>query len=71
MKNTELQGYRKNFIKFLSIFMVLFPWVTYIYVAQYDAQEKAIYGGYDGILIDFFIHSKAVVLLVVAAISLL
>ena len=71
MKKTELQGYRKNFIKFLSIFMMLFPWVTYIYVAQYDSLEKSIYGGYDGILIDFFIHSKVVVLLVVAAIAIL
>ena len=71
MKKTELQGYRKNFIKFLSVFMAVFPWVTYIYVAQYDALEKAIYGGYDGVLIDFFIHSKEVVLLVVAAIAVL
>lgn len=50
--------------------MVVFPWITYIYVAQYDAMEKAMYGGYNGILIDFFIHSKVVALLLVAAIAL-
>jgi len=71
MKKTELQGYRKNFIKFMSAFMVIFPWITYIYVAQYDAMERALYGGYDGILIDFFIHSKLVVLLVVAVLAVL
>ena len=71
MKKNELQGYRKNFIKFLAVFMAVFPWITYIYVAEYDAAEKALYGGYNGILIDFFIHSKAVVLLIVAAIAVL
>lgn len=71
MKKTELQGYRKNFIKFMSVFMAIFPWITYIYVAKYDAMETALYGGYNGILIDFFIHSKEVVLLMVAVISVL
>ena len=71
MKKTELQGYRKNFITFMSVFMAIFPWITYIYVAQYDAAEKALYGGYNGILIDFFIHSKELVLLVVAVLSVL
>lgn len=71
MKKTELQGYRKNFIRFLSVFMVIFPWITYIYVAPYDKAETAVYGGYNGILIDFFIHSKEVVLLMVAAFSIL
>jgi hypothetical protein len=68
---TELQGYKKLFTKFLCLFMVVFPWITYITVSKYNADEKKIFAGYDGYLIDFFVHSKANVLLVVAVLILL
>lgn len=71
MKKTGLMGYRKNFIKFLSIFMVIFPWITYLRVAQYTEAEKSIFGGYNGLLIDFFIYYKEIVLIIVAVVSML
>lgn len=71
MKKTELQGYKKIIIKFLSAFMVLFPWITYIHIVQYSDAEKAVYSGNNGITIDFFIYSKEVVLIVVAVLAVL
>lgn len=71
MKKTELQGYRKNFIKFLSVFMVIFPWITYLNLSQYSEAEKNVFGGYNGMSIDFFIHYKEIVLIIVAVLAVL
>lgn len=71
MKKTGLQGYRKNFIKFLSVFMVIFPWITYMNIYELTESEKTVYSSYEGIWIDVFIESKQIVLLIVAAIALL
>jgi len=71
MKKTGLQGYKKNFIRFLSVFMIVFPWITYLNLEQYTEAEKSIFGGYEGISIDFFLQQKVVVLVLVAVIALL
>lgn len=71
MKKTELQGYRKNFIKFLSVFMVIFPWITYLRLSQHNEAEKSVFGGYKGMSIDFFIYHKEIVLIIVAVLAVL
>lgn len=71
MKKIGLQGYRKNFIKFLSIFMVIFPWITYLRLSQYSEAEKSVFGGYNGMSIDFFLYHKEIALIIVAVVALL
>ena len=70
MKEVQLQGYRKNFIKLLSAFMVFYPWITYLQVSQYSEAEKALFGGYNGLSIDFFIHHKEIILILMACVAL-
>jgi len=71
MKKTGLQGYRKNFIKLLSVFMVLFPWITYLKLELYNEAEKSIFYSYDGVRIDFFVYHKEIMLILVAILALL
>lgn len=71
MKKTDLQGYRKNFVKFLSVFMVIFPWISYLRVEQYNQAEASVFPSYNGVRIDFFIYQKEIVLIVVAVVALL
>lgn len=71
MKKIELQGYRKNFIKFLSAFMVIFPWITYLNLSLLSEEESLVFSAYDGVLIDFFLKQKGIVLIAVAVVSLL
>ena len=71
MKKTQLQGYRKNFIKFMSAFMVLFPWITYLNLSLLSEEESTVFAGYDGVLIDFFLKSKGIVLIWVVVLSVL
>lgn len=71
MKKTQLQGYRKNFIKFMSAFMVIFPWITYLNLSLLNEEEKTVFAGYDGVLIDFFLKSKGIVLIFTVAVSVL
>ena len=71
MKKADLQGYRKNFIKFLSVFMVVFPWITYLNLSRLSEVERTVFSGYEGVIIDFFIKQKGNMLVVAAAICLL
>lgn len=71
MKKIGLQGYRKNFIKFISVFMVIFPWITYLNLSLLSVDESTVFAGYDGVLIDFFLHQKGVILLQVALLCVL
>ena len=71
MKKIELQGYRKNFIKFLSVFMVIFPWITYLNLSLLSKEESLVFSAYDGVFIDFFLKQKGLVLIIVAVVSLM
>lgn len=71
MIKTDLQGYRKNFIKFLCAFMVVFPWITYLNLSKLSEAENSVFVGYDGVSIDFFIHQKSVVLIWIAVLCIL
>lgn len=71
MKKRDLQGYRKNFIKFLTGFMVIFPWITYLRLSQLSEAEQAIFVSYEGISIDFFLYHKQVALIIMAVVTML
>ena len=71
MKKIDLQGYRKNFIKFLSAFMVIFPWITYLKLSLLSEEESLVFSAYDGVLIDFFLKQKGIGLIAVAVVSLM
>ena len=51
--------------------MVIFPWITYLRLSQYNEVEKSVFGGYKGRSIDFFIYHKEIVLIIVAVLAVL
>ena len=71
MNKTGLQGYRKNFIKILTVFMVAFPWITYLNLSEFTDAEKTLFSGYGGISIDFFIYHKEVAVILMAVLAVL
>jgi len=68
MKKSGLQQYRKSFIKILSIFMVVFPWITYLHISEYSEAEMSIFGGHESI--DFFIYYKELAIILMAVLAL-
>lgn len=54
---------RKTIIKILACFFVVFPWITYLNFIEYSDAEKYVFGSQSGVLVDFFLYAKEIVLL--------
>lgn len=61
---TKIPKYEKTIIKILSCFFVIFPWITYLNIMEYNDAEKLMFPSQSGIALDFFLQSKEMVLLI-------
>ena len=50
---------------------MVFPFITYINVSAYNEAEKNLFGGYNGMSIDFFIYHKQILLIGMALMAVL
>ena len=62
MKQNML-GYRKNLVKLLTGFFMIFPWITYLKIVEYNEAECRIFSSYDGTAADLFIYYKERILI--------
>lgn len=67
----DIPGYRKNMIRILSVFFLIFPWITYLKILEYGESESQIFSSYEGIAVDFFLYYKEVILMIMAAVAVL
>lgn len=67
----QIPGYRKNIIRILSLFLVVFPWITYFNILLYSDMQASVLSNIDGMSTDLYFYSKQVVLIIVAAFSVL
>lgn len=68
---TKIPVYRKNLIKILTGFFVLFPWITYVKIMEYNDAEKVIFSNQQGFTLDFFLYYKEIILLWMVVIALI
>ena len=67
MKNQKIKtGYKRNIMRILTIFFVVFPWITHLKILNYSEMESAVFGGYDGQAVDLFLYYKEIAVIVFA-----
>lgn len=67
----QLPGYRKNIIRILSLFLVLFPWITYFKILLYSDMQSQVLANVDGMATDVYFYYKQVALIIMAAFTVL
>ncbi len=68
---TKIPKFRKTIIKILTCFFVIFPWITYLNIMEYNDAEKLMFISQSGVSLDFFLYSKEIMLLVMAVVMLI
>lgn len=66
-----IPGYRKNIIKILTMFLVLFPWITYFKILYYSEMQSWVLANYDGMAVDVYFYYKEIFLIIMATFVLL
>ena len=67
MKNRETKpGYKRNILRILTVFFVVFPWITRLKILNYNEMENAVFGGYDGQAVDMFLYYKEIAVIALA-----
>lgn len=68
---SKLPGYRKNIIRILSLFLMVFPWISYFNILLYSDMQASVLSNIDGMSTDLYFYSKQVILIIMAAFSVL
>ena len=72
MKNQEIKsGYKRNIVKILTVFFIVFPWITRLKILNYNEIESSVFGGYDGQAVDLFLYYKEIAVIALAVFLLL
>lgn len=67
----QIPRYRKNIIRILSLFFVLFPWITHFEILLYSDMQSQVLANVDGMATDVYFYYKQVALIIMAAFTVL
>lgn len=71
MKDNNIPSYKTFFASVIAGFVLLYPWITYLKIWKLDEKAQGVFENYSGYVFDFFLHSKAAAVLILAIFLLL
>lgn len=65
-KDNNIPTYKTFFAAVIAGFVLFYPWITYLKIWKLDEKEQGVFENYSGYVFDFFLHSKSVIVLILA-----
>lgn len=70
-KDNDIPAYKTFFASVIAGFVLLYPCITYLKIWKLDEKAQGVFENYNGYVFDFFLHSKAIFVLILAVFLLL
>ena len=70
-KDNNISAYKTFFAAVIAGFVLFYPWITYLKIWKLDEKAQGVFENYNGYIFDFFLHSKATFVLILAVFLLL